>query len=606
MEQVRNAWDVSRKGDLLFWGIAVLGCALFASIPLLTGNLIVGHDVWFHLMRIEGLKDGLEGGQFPVRIYGYFFSGYGYPSGFFYPDLFLYLPALLRLAGCSVVFSFHAFYVVLNIVTAMLAWWSFSRLFSNSLSMGALAAMVYTGFLYRLADMYSRCAVGEALAMAFFPVALVSFWKLLREPSESDWVGVVLGCTGVLQSHIISSLLLAGAMAGMLLVSCGSLAQREKLAAVGKAALFTVLLNLWFYAPFYSFYRQYDFSIKQVLTGVETLKNAAWSWDAMATLQGLCGILPLVLCGAFLIFCLTIRREHSLNLESRLFFPMLSIGVLSLFLMTSLVPWDILGEIPLFGKKLGVLQFGFRFMVYGSLAFSLCCAIAMAGLFHETSHFHGIAVICCFVMIGANLLLLSQKELLRVSNANGLTVSWAIWHEDALLEDGMRISDLKPMESGLVDTWNRDYLYKDIPEQAYLKEGVSGGSGAEVFLRLSRRELQLLQPDDISPRELITEFSRKGTELTFSCQSSRSEVITLPLFYYPGYEAVSEDGEVELELSSREDHRMQITVPAGYHKITIRYTGRAAWNHAGWISFAGWGLFLCCIGYGKYRRRLTG
>ncbi|MCD8131570.1 MAG: hypothetical protein LUE16_09915 [Lachnospiraceae bacterium] len=41
---------------------------LAASFPLMTDRMISSGDLIYHLLRIEGIKDGLLSGQFPVRI----------------------------------------------------------------------------------------------------------------------------------------------------------------------------------------------------------------------------------------------------------------------------------------------------------------------------------------------------------------------------------------------------------------------------------------------------------------------------------------------------------------------------------------------------------
>lgn len=48
----------------------ILVCAAaFACMPLLWRGVYDGHDLLFHLNRIEGIASGLRNGQFPVRIH---------------------------------------------------------------------------------------------------------------------------------------------------------------------------------------------------------------------------------------------------------------------------------------------------------------------------------------------------------------------------------------------------------------------------------------------------------------------------------------------------------------------------------------------------------
>ena len=71
-----------------------------SSWPLFDMSAYVrGEDTFFHLTRIRGLADSLQAGYFPVRDQLYWLHDYGYGVGFYYPDVFLYFPALLMLFG---------------------------------------------------------------------------------------------------------------------------------------------------------------------------------------------------------------------------------------------------------------------------------------------------------------------------------------------------------------------------------------------------------------------------------------------------------------------------------------------------------------------------
>ena len=61
---------------------AVLFFAVIASLPLFVDYLpfVPDHDHMFHLIRIEGIADGLKNGEFPVRLHSETLSGYGYAA----------------------------------------------------------------------------------------------------------------------------------------------------------------------------------------------------------------------------------------------------------------------------------------------------------------------------------------------------------------------------------------------------------------------------------------------------------------------------------------------------------------------------------------------
>ena len=81
---------------LLVFLVAAVGLSCFG---LFMNDLPKGHDLPFHLARIESLSEGIRFGELPVRIYPHYFKGYGYANGLMYPDLFLYPAAFLCLTG---------------------------------------------------------------------------------------------------------------------------------------------------------------------------------------------------------------------------------------------------------------------------------------------------------------------------------------------------------------------------------------------------------------------------------------------------------------------------------------------------------------------------
>ena len=74
-------------------------------------------DYMFHLLRIEGIKVGLENGIFPVRVNPYFLHGFGYGDGLFYPSLTLVFPAALRILGFDPTTVFKIFVILLNFLS---------------------------------------------------------------------------------------------------------------------------------------------------------------------------------------------------------------------------------------------------------------------------------------------------------------------------------------------------------------------------------------------------------------------------------------------------------------------------------------------------------
>ncbi len=151
---------------------------LLSSLPLFTDYLVPeGGDLGYHLMRIEGIKDGLLAGQFPVRIAPNWQFGFGYASSVFYGETLLYPAALLRLVGFPVQTSYQIYLFLVNVATALAAYGCFSRLFGQK-QIGLLCSGLYTLSVYRIYRTYCFGALGETLAMLFLPLLVYGFYRV--------------------------------------------------------------------------------------------------------------------------------------------------------------------------------------------------------------------------------------------------------------------------------------------------------------------------------------------------------------------------------------------------------------------------------------------
>ncbi len=96
---------------LLFFGL--LSIAMVAIVYLQPNKILSGSD--YH--RIENLALSIKQGEWFPRISYFFIGGMGYAAGLFYPDAFLYLPAILRVVGLSIKESFIVFAIAINFST---------------------------------------------------------------------------------------------------------------------------------------------------------------------------------------------------------------------------------------------------------------------------------------------------------------------------------------------------------------------------------------------------------------------------------------------------------------------------------------------------------
>lgn len=245
--------------------LCLTGIILFASLPATLDYLTPKHDMLFHVNRIAGIADALDQGQFPVRIYPSAYSGYGYASSIFYGDIFLYIPALLRLAGFPPGLVYRIYLILVNAVTCLIAYFCFGKIF-RSRRIGMLGAFLYTCSAYRITNLYYRSALGEFSAMAFFPLLVYAAVLLVgdgREEKERSraWLWLSLGVTGVCQTHMISLQMCFVCWIFFMILQCKQVFRREAWKQMILAGAGTVILNLWFLVPFLQYYVGGDYQI---------------------------------------------------------------------------------------------------------------------------------------------------------------------------------------------------------------------------------------------------------------------------------------------------------------------------------------------------------
>ncbi len=175
-----------------------------------------------------------------------------------------------------------------------------------------MAALLYTCCPYRYTSIYARGAVGEALAMIFLPLLIAGLYHVLAGQRRKWWM-LAIGMTGLLQTHILSMMfgVMLCAIAGILFIS--RVWREKRFFEIGKAALMTVLLNLWFLVPFVFYF------IRGGLWSSALNYSTYSEWSL--NLSGVAGVniagdyrlltlgLPTLICGGTAVFWILTRKR---------------------------------------------------------------------------------------------------------------------------------------------------------------------------------------------------------------------------------------------------------------------------------------------------------
>lgn len=383
-----------------------LSCIFLVSCyPLYTNFLTVGHDLPFHLLRIEAISQGLSNGVFPVKLHPLWAREHGYAVGIFYGDALLYFPAFLRLLGFSIQSAYKFFVAFINLGTILLSYYAFRGMFSSDGS-GLLGCLAYALAPYRLMDLYTRAAVGEYTAMMFLPLVLYGFYMIFRKEHRGNWPKAVvltaLGMSGVIHSHVLSSLMICFVALAACLVLIRRVFDLHILRSLACAAGLTLVLSLNFIVPFLDFYRE-DLMINspdwagrakgsfqaaglfpiQLFALFQHSNGGAWDTSIGINEEATYSIGILLVIGLFLlIYLLCIHHAYCRNNRNyRAALLCALLGCLLCYMSTCYFPWGALASLGSAAKSIiDSFQFPWRFLAPATvlLTFALCYSFDVA------------------------------------------------------------------------------------------------------------------------------------------------------------------------------------------------------------------------------------
>ena len=345
------AWDRSPEGALRRRdAMIIVLTAAFASMPLMWRGIFDGHDLFFHLNRIEGVAAGLRAGQFPVAIHASTLLGYGYAAPQFYPELFLYIPAIMRNLGVSLAASVCVFEMMIHLACASVCYVSARAVLgSRRTALGAM--MLYTLCSYRISNVYVRAALAESLAMIFFPLLIWALYEVLvRDEKKWPLLALSMGC--IFLSHLLSTLFAAG-MCGLcaLLDAKKLIREPRRILACVKAALVTILMSACFLVPFLDYARAGINTSVALMAGDHVLMPGALFvgfpgaakdlvYEAMDFSYSV-GVVPglAIVLGCAILLIRLYSRAHAQDRCDRLCLVFLLLGALLLILSTQAFPW---------------------------------------------------------------------------------------------------------------------------------------------------------------------------------------------------------------------------------------------------------------------------
>lgn len=323
--------------------------SIISSIPLFFNkNLLMSDDILFHISRIHGVFDNIKIGKI-IPVYYNYLNNFGYANGLFYPDLFLYVPALLIKLGLNINISTKIFIYLINL-SSLISMYICVKTITKNEKRSLLAIFLYSMSFYKVVCIFQRGALGEALGFIFIPLIILGLYEIFYDDEKKGFF-LVIGLFGLISSHLITSYILVLMIIIFTIINIKKLKEKQRTKSLIFNITFSILITSYFWLPL----------IEQLLSQEFNLESNINIYSNITPLYLLITDIPITLkewfpAGIGIIYYLFIILNYK-KLKQDKFIKTLITIVIILLALTSL---EILWKIPIIYKTLKIIQFPWR------------------------------------------------------------------------------------------------------------------------------------------------------------------------------------------------------------------------------------------------------
>lgn len=499
--------------------IVALSALLIAFLPYLQEGLVKGSDMYFHLARIDSLKEELLNGTFPVKLHSVLCYDYGYAVGFFYPNFFLHIPAFFRIMGFSLEAAYKIFAALMFLGIFFSMYYSSWRISGDKYA-ALTIAVCYILSRQILNSFYHASTMGSSLGVVFMPMAITGMLEFCEKDKKPFLLGA--GFLGLIYSHLLSTYIsLFVCLLIMLFYYKKVILKPFKLLSLGLTAGMVLALSISYWGPMLEQLRAQTLKVSRPWTSVED--NVVSALMIFGENQGWMILIITFLVGFFIIeYGKSFRQKRLLYLTYFLCLVLSALTACKIFWIA-------------FKPVFNTLQFPVR-LFFGANILVLFSAALILGTVEIKLRQKKIVLICVFIL----------------SAYFGLTF--------------MKVN------AGEIIDFSQRVVYEEFA-------GIGAG---EEYLPVEVKREMLTEPDmaGAADGEKVAGTKAKGV-FTFVADLSK-ESYTVPFIWYKGYVAETEDG-IRLETGKiPETSMLRVDMPKADAEgkegnVTIRVWYEGTW-----------------------------
>lgn len=536
--------SIEIKRAIVFLTIAVL----FASAPALKENLSVFHDTRYHSARLRNLAEGLSHWQFPVRLGGFSYNGYGAITSVFYPDFFLYPFAFMLLCGASLQYVMNLLLVFGNGLAAFSMYYSAKRIWKDD-QCALISSILYVLSVYHVTDGSVRYALGELLAMGFLPLFMAGLWEAVYGNAK-QWKLLAVGASAIFMSHVLSTFLCAILAVLFCLLSAPKIIREKRIIPIAKALICALCLCAFQITPLLTYSRQgigVDASLFTTTMAGTAMAPAQLFLEGSGNLSRIpkdttLAFMPLEwglpLWIGFALILIRAAEQRICNWDTDLKTAMLFVLISSVFtwMSTTLFPWSYVSVVT---KLFDRVQFAYRYLMFPALLLSLAGGWGISNAARTNKENLLIPVFTLIICVITILPTITAQT--RISD---------------MYEFGKDVSpDI------------RQFTEYCIPN-------------VDMKITNTRR---LETEGEIA----VSNYEKKGSSITAHVTAKEKAVLVAPLFGFTGYRAILD--QKKLETDTGKDGRLCIEIPENSDgELTVRFVGLPIWRVGDVASLAAW------------------